>query len=252
MEEAAGEARIRARRADSRPAGSAETHPGTADRHRRRRARRRRVRDRGRARANTRSARCWFAAGAISAPPATFPRAALAEPRRSARLFHHAVLLDARSRPPEVFVNRKLEDAEALAQALDDACGAHRSRCSCPVRGLGVRWAELAQENATQGAAHAPVAEAGRRGDARGARRGARAAGDPGAHRVLRHQPHGRGGHRRVLRRVRPGRAAEEGISPLQHHRRHARRRLRRACGRRSRGATRASGMARSRRRTCC
>ncbi len=77
-----------------------------------------------------------------------FPRAALSEPEEALVSFimqYYAT----QEPPPEVFVNRKLEDAEALAEALATRSG-RAVEVRCPVRGLGVRWAELAQENAAQ------------------------------------------------------------------------------------------------------
>ena len=77
-----------------------------------------------------------------------FPRAALAEPKEA--LVSFIMQYYAEQEPPaEVFVNRKLEDAQALAQALTIRAK-HGVEVRCPVRGLGVRWAELAQENAVQ------------------------------------------------------------------------------------------------------
>jgi len=77
-----------------------------------------------------------------------FPRAALAEPAEA--LVSFAMQYYATQEPPaEVLVNQKLEDAEALAQALEIRAG-HKIEVRCPARGLGVRWVELAQENATQ------------------------------------------------------------------------------------------------------
>jgi excinuclease ABC subunit C len=77
-----------------------------------------------------------------------FPRAALAEPAEA--LVSFMMQYYATQEPPaEVLVNQKLEDAEALAQALEIRAG-HKIEVRFPVRGLGVRWTELAQENATQ------------------------------------------------------------------------------------------------------
>src|SRR5205085_2066014 len=51
--------------------------------------------------------------------------------------------------PPEVLLSRKLEDEESLAQALSSR--AQRTvRVRTPVRGLGAKWVELSQDNATQ------------------------------------------------------------------------------------------------------
>ncbi len=60
----------------------------------------------------------------------------------------------------------------------------------------------------------------------------------PQRHRVLRHQPHGRRGHGRLLRRVRPGGSAEEGVPALQHHRASRRATTTARCARRSGAAT--------------
>jgi excinuclease ABC subunit C len=51
--------------------------------------------------------------------------------------------------PPEVLVGVSLEDATELAQVLTDRAG-RGVEVRTPARGLGVRWVELAQENATQ------------------------------------------------------------------------------------------------------
>jgi excinuclease ABC subunit C len=77
-----------------------------------------------------------------------FPRAALAEPEEALSSFlmqYYAT----QEPPPEVLVGRKLEDADALAQALTDRVS-RNVHVRCPVRGLGVRYVELTQENATQ------------------------------------------------------------------------------------------------------
>ena len=78
-----------------------------------------------------------------------FPRAALAEPEEALTSF--VMQYYASQDPPsEVFVSRKLDDAESLGQALAIRAG-HPVDVRCPVRGLGVRWVEMTQENATQG-----------------------------------------------------------------------------------------------------
>jgi excinuclease ABC subunit C len=77
-----------------------------------------------------------------------FPRAALAEPEEAMSSFimqYYAT----QEPPPEVLVGRKLEDADALAQALTGRI-TRNVHVRCPVRGLGVRYVELTQENATQ------------------------------------------------------------------------------------------------------
>jgi excinuclease ABC subunit C len=77
-----------------------------------------------------------------------FPRAALAEPEEALVSFIMQYY-SSQEPPTEVFVNRRLEDAEALGQALVSRC-AHSVQVRCPARGIGARWAELAEENAAQ------------------------------------------------------------------------------------------------------
>jgi excinuclease ABC subunit C len=77
-----------------------------------------------------------------------FPRAALAEPEEALSSFvmqYYAT----QEPPPEVLVGRKLDDVEALSQALTERIS-RAVHVRCPVRGLGVRYVELTQENATQ------------------------------------------------------------------------------------------------------
>src|SRR5690348_4851265 len=77
-----------------------------------------------------------------------FPRAALAEPEEALSSFlmqYYAT----QEPPPEVLVGRKLDDADALADALTERAS-RNVHVRCPVRGLGVRYIELTQENATQ------------------------------------------------------------------------------------------------------
>jgi excinuclease ABC subunit C len=77
-----------------------------------------------------------------------FPRAALAEPEEALASFlmqYYAT----QEAPAEVFLNRELPDAVALSQALESRVS-HRVQVKQPARGLAVRWAELAEENATQ------------------------------------------------------------------------------------------------------
>jgi excinuclease ABC subunit C len=77
-----------------------------------------------------------------------FPRAALAEPEEALSSFMMQYYAT-QEPPPEVLVGRKLEDADALAQALTSRTS-RNVHVRCPVRGLGVRYVELTQENATQ------------------------------------------------------------------------------------------------------
>ena len=78
----------------------------------------------------------------------SFPRAALAEPDEALASFLMQYYAN-HEPPPEVFLGRKLEDAEALGQALGTRAG-HTVRVRCPARGLAVRWVELTRENAAQ------------------------------------------------------------------------------------------------------
>ena len=77
-----------------------------------------------------------------------FPRAALAEPEEAMSSFimqYYAT----QEAPPEVLLSRKLDDEEALAQALSTRAD-RTVRVRTPARGLGVKWVELTQDNATQ------------------------------------------------------------------------------------------------------
>jgi excinuclease ABC subunit C len=77
-----------------------------------------------------------------------FPRAQLAEPSEALVSFimqYYAT----QDPPPEILVNRELDDAEALVQALKTRT-AHSVELRRPSRGLGARWIELTEENATQ------------------------------------------------------------------------------------------------------
>ena len=77
-----------------------------------------------------------------------FPRAALAEPGEALASFAMQYYATQEA-PPEVLLSRKLEDEEALAQALSSR--ANRTvHVRTPARGLGAKWVELTQENATQ------------------------------------------------------------------------------------------------------
>src|SRR6185312_9185281 len=78
-----------------------------------------------------------------------FPRATLAEPEEALSSFVMQYY-STQDPPPEVFLGRKLDDADSLAQALTTRAN-HAVEVRCPVRGLGVRWVEMTQENATQG-----------------------------------------------------------------------------------------------------
>ena len=77
-----------------------------------------------------------------------YPRAALAEPHEALASFimQYYATTDV---PPEVLLGSPLEEAPALAEALGARAG-HAVDVRHPVRGLGVRWVELAGENAAQ------------------------------------------------------------------------------------------------------
>jgi excinuclease ABC subunit C len=77
-----------------------------------------------------------------------FPRAVLAEPHEALASFVMQYYASADA-PEEVLLGSRLEDAEALAEALGTRIG-RNIQVRHPLRGLGVRWAELARENATQ------------------------------------------------------------------------------------------------------
>ena len=78
----------------------------------------------------------------------SFPRAAFAEPEEALSSF--LMQYYAQHEPPaEVLVGRRLEDAEALSEALAERAG-HALVVRCPARGLAARWVEMAHENAAQ------------------------------------------------------------------------------------------------------
>ncbi len=76
-----------------------------------------------------------------------FPGSALSEPAETLSAF--LLLYYGREpAPPEVLVNLELPDAAALVEALARAVG-RAVQLRVPQRGLGSKWIELAQENAT-------------------------------------------------------------------------------------------------------
>jgi excinuclease ABC subunit C len=77
-----------------------------------------------------------------------FPRALLAEPQEALVSFIMQYYASAEV-PAEVLLGSPLEDAPALAEALSERVG-HAIEVRHPVRGIAVRWLELAAENATQ------------------------------------------------------------------------------------------------------
>lgn len=77
-----------------------------------------------------------------------FPKATLAEPDEALSSFimqYYAT----QEPPPEVLVARTLPDADALSEALRPRAN-HDVYVRFPMRGLGVRWAQMTSENATQ------------------------------------------------------------------------------------------------------
>jgi excinuclease ABC subunit C len=78
-----------------------------------------------------------------------FPRAVLAEPNEALASFVMQYYAAAAEAPAEVLLGSRLEDAAALAEALGTRVG-HAVEVRHPVRGLALRWVELAQENAVQ------------------------------------------------------------------------------------------------------
>ncbi len=77
-----------------------------------------------------------------------FPRAALAEPDEALASFVMQYYSNQEA-PPEILLGRRLEDEESLAQALSTRAG-RTVRVRTPARGLGLKWIELTQDNATQ------------------------------------------------------------------------------------------------------
>ncbi len=77
-----------------------------------------------------------------------FPRASIAEPEELLASFVMQYYASQET-PPEVLLNRKLEDADSLAQALAARTGRSVS-VRRPVRGLAAKWVELTEENAAQ------------------------------------------------------------------------------------------------------
>jgi excinuclease ABC subunit C len=77
-----------------------------------------------------------------------FPRAALSEPEEALASFIMQYY-SSQEPPAEVFLGRKLEDEEALAQALSTQTK-RTVRVRTPARGMGVKWVELTRDNATQ------------------------------------------------------------------------------------------------------
>jgi len=77
-----------------------------------------------------------------------FPRAMLSEPAEALASFIMQYYAE-REIPPEVLIDRQLEDAPALAEALSERAG-RGCEVRQPARGLGARWVELTRDNAQQ------------------------------------------------------------------------------------------------------
>ena len=77
-----------------------------------------------------------------------FPRAVLAEPHEALASFvmQYYASTDV---PAEVLLGSRIEEADALAEALSARSG-HPIAVRHPARGLALRWVELTRENATQ------------------------------------------------------------------------------------------------------
>ena len=157
-----------------------------------------------------------------------FPKGSLAEPNEALASF--LMQYYAETPPPaEILVNLELAEAEALIDALGTRAGSAHACVASVARAAGALDGDDGGERRRRRCACG----------ARAARTSARCSPiwrgccglprAPAAPRVLRHQPHGGRGHRGVVRGVRAGRTDEEGVPPLQHHRRDAGRRLRRA-----------------------
>ena len=132
-----------------------------------------------------------------------------------------------REAPKEILVSRAVPEAAALAEMLSAQSG-HKVAIKSRVRGDRARLVEMAVTNARHGAELRYQASASYEGQLEALAEALDLARVAEPARVLRHQPHGRRGDGRVVRRVRLGRAAEVRLPALQHRRRRARRRLRR------------------------
>ncbi len=77
-----------------------------------------------------------------------FPRAVLAEPHEALASFVMQYYAGTEV-PPELLLGSRIEEAEALAEALSARSG-QPIQVRHPVRGLALRWVELTRENATQ------------------------------------------------------------------------------------------------------
>jgi excinuclease ABC subunit C len=77
-----------------------------------------------------------------------FPRAVLAEPHEALASFVMQYYASTEV-PAEVLLGSRIEEADALAEALSARSG-HPIAVRHPVRGLALRWVELTRENATQ------------------------------------------------------------------------------------------------------
>jgi excinuclease ABC subunit C len=77
-----------------------------------------------------------------------FPRAMLSEPAEALASFIMQYYAE-RDIPPEVLLDRPLEETAALSEALSERAG-HACEVRHPTRGLGARWVELTRDNAQQ------------------------------------------------------------------------------------------------------
>ena len=178
-----------------------------------------------------------------------FP-AALGEPAETLAEFllqHYA----REAAPAEIVINQDLPDHERVAEALvavaGRACSLHRGR----PRAAG-SLARAGRGERAPGAAHARQPPRCSRAGSAGAGRCAAAAARAGAHRVLRHQPHGRRGHggRLASCSVRRTRSSATIVATTSRASRRAM--TTRRSSRRWRGTARASWPATCRGPTCC
>ena len=143
--------------------------------------------------------------GAISARSTFFPRAPISDAPEVLAAFVAQYYL-ARDAPPEIYCRTPIEDAEMLEASLSERSGrqgADQRGASAAIRSAGSRSrAERANALRMREATAASLA------DQFEELRAIPGLAQPlAAHRVLRREPHDGRGDRRVLRRLRPGRA---------------------------------------------
>ena len=153
-----GQARVRARGADPRPAGGAAARPVAAVHDRRGRARRRRVRDRRRA-GRVRGQRHAGARRAQSRHHELLSARGAGRAARGAHLVHHAVLRRAPTSPPEVLVGSRLEEMRGARRGARRAAAATHVGVRQPGARAGGALGGADARECRAGAAHALRAE---------------------------------------------------------------------------------------------